>query len=212
MSDKYELPKEAILICHGYEGLGGQKDNKFFPYQGGADRKGVLTIGRGHVLTVAERKSGVLRIGGKRLQYANGLTLAEVNQLFTQDMKPRYERIKLYMPAAVSHELAAGLSLIYNCEAALAVGTPGKAWRAGNKRKCAAGFLLYVRSNGKPQLGLWRRRMTEALCLLTGEVLVAKEVQNEIRLAAKLAALGILDLAASLARSQSLSHPWLKSH
>jgi GH24 family phage-related lysozyme (muramidase) len=214
MSDLPDIPKEAILITHGYEGLGGGISGKmgtiYFPYQGKADRKGVLTIGRGHVLTPKEKESGTIHVAERWLNTGHGITLAEVDQLFTQDMAPRLIRTRGYMPGANDHELGAGLSLVYNCEVAMSVGTPGRAWRGGNKLKCAAGFLLYVMSAGKPQLGLWRRRMTEALCFLTGEVLIAKEPQAEALLHSKLEALSVIQVASQIAHEQGMRQPWLK--
>ena len=204
------IPAEAVAITHGYEGLGGERSGRFHPYQGKADRQGVITIGRGRVLSEPEKKTGQIVIAGQVVQFNDGLTLAQVDALYTQDMAPRLKRTQGYMPNAKPHELGAGLSLVYNIEAAMATGTPGRAWRAGDKMRCAAGFLLYVASNGVPQLGLWRRRMTEALCLLTGEVIIAKEPANEKKLYDFLSKLGVIKIAADMAKAQKLNIPWLK--
>lgn len=207
-----DIPKESIEIIHGYEGLGGNVDGLFHPYQGTADKKDVVTIGRGHVLSQHEKRFGVVQIAGADVRFKEGLTLAQVDQLFIQDIEPRYERTKEYMPGAMRRELAAGLSLVYNCESAMATGTPGRAWRLGKKITSAAGFLLYIRSAGKPQLGLWRRRMTEALYMLTAKLVIARECSHEAMLVRSLTHLGVIEEATWLARNQALDHPWLKSH
>lgn len=160
----------AAKIVHGYEGLGGYnpKLKLYFPYQGGADRKGVWTIGRGHVIKPAEHKSG---------RFKNGLTLAQVDALFVEDWAPRIAAVKKLLKGKyTAQQFAGALSLYYNCGEALEYGHSfGDAHRAGNTKQAAKDFLLYINSNGRKQLGLWRRRMTEALCYLTGEIVIAKD-------------------------------------
>jgi hypothetical protein len=51
--------------------------------------------------------------------------------------------------------------------------------------------MLYNISNGLRRLGLWRRRGSEALCYLTGEVIIAKDVKSEDRLFARLKQIGV---------------------
>lgn len=196
------IPLQATAIAHGYEGLGGEKNGRYFPYQGKADKPGVITIGRGRVLSAAEKQSKLIKLNtGKVLNFQNGLSLGDVDELYESDMAPRHKRVVQLVPNAKDHEAGAMLSLFYNLgETVLSTGTPGKAHRAGNKKLAAAGMLLYVFSAGKAQRGLWRRRMTEALCYLTGEVYVAKDPVRERELRRKIEALGIIELARSLAK------------
>lgn len=195
------IPHQASAIAHGYEGLGGEKNGRYYPYQGKADKPGVITLGRGRVLSAAEKQSKLIKLNtGKVLNFQNGLSLGEVDELYDSDMAPRHKRVLELVPNGKEHEVGAMLSLFYNNEASVVSGTPGKAHRAGNKKLAAAGILLYVFSAGKAQRGLWRRRMTEALCYLTGEVFVAKDPAREKALRKKVEALGIVELAKSMAK------------
>lgn len=174
---------KAASIAQGYEGLGGYNEalKLYFPYEGKADKKGVLTIGRGHVLTAGD-------IATQR--FKNGLTLAQVDDLYEADMKPRIERLAKAMGKFTDDQFAGALSMFYNCEKAWTPGmTPYREHRAGNFQGCAKGILLYVLDgNNQKCLGLWRRRMSEALCYLTGEVYVAKSPDREKILEGKLRA------------------------
>ncbi|MGE0266223.1 MAG: lysozyme [Candidatus Obscuribacterales bacterium] len=180
-----EIPEDTIEIIHAYEGLIGEKKGRYFEYQGKADPKGVYTIGRGHKLSRLEREKG---------RFKNGLTLEEVNQLFARDIQPRALRLGKLIPDRTEQEFAAALSFFYNNEYAWGPkGSPGKYHRAGLKKDAAASFLLYIYS-GKPKkkrLGLWRRRATEALYYLTGEVLVSKTAADDKSLVHELTRAGV---------------------
>lgn len=162
------IPMKCSQIAEGYEGLGGRSESGLYlPYHCSADKPGVMTIGRGHVISAADLKSG---------KFAKGLTLEEVDALYQADMQPRAERLMKIMKDPTEDEFAAALSMFYNLEEAWAPGhTARQLWDAKKKKECAASFLLYRNSAGKPRLGLWRRRGSEALCFLTGKVIVAKE-------------------------------------
>lgn len=173
------IPQKTIQIAGGYESLGGGRDDgRFYPYHGGADRPRVWTIGRGHVCTAAQ-----LQAWNK-----TGLSLDEVNKLFAADLQVRANHLdKLLLGKYTSDQFAAALSLFYNLEISAAYGHSfGDAHRAGKTKDAAKAMLLYINSNGQHQLGLWRRRMTEALCYLTGLVIVAKTPQAEAALEARL--------------------------
>lgn len=161
------IPKETIEIIHKYEGLGGKRNGRYYPYQGKADKEGVLTIGRGHVLSKQEKLNRV---------FENGLTIEEVDDLFIKDIQPRARRLVKLIPDHTACEFAGALSFFYNNEYSWGPkGSPGNFHRAGLKLQSAQSFLLYIKSGRplKPRLGLWRRRATEALCYLTGKVVVS---------------------------------------
>lgn len=180
------IPDDGIRIISAYEGLGGKKpDGKYYPYQGAADRPNVLTIGRGHVLTAQEKSSGI---------YNDGLTLDEVNELFEVDLQPRAHRLKLLMKTFSVQEFAAAISFFYNIEKAWGPnGSPGNYHRANEKVKAAKSFLLYIKSGNplKKRLGLWRRRATEALYYLSGNLIIAKDSATDKALITALASEGI---------------------
>lgn len=161
----------ATQVKHGYEGLDGldPKTGRYYPKQLKADRKGVITIGRGHVLSLIEKTTG---------KFKDGLTLEQVDALYVADSKPRQAALLKLIPLekwSTPGQLAAGLSSFYNYEAMWAPGhSAHDAHVAGHVQECARAILLYHYSAGAPQLGLWRRRMSEALLYLTGLVLIAK--------------------------------------
>lgn len=170
------IPQKSIEIIHGYEGLGGESNSLYYPFQGAADKPGVLTIGRGHVLSNKEKESGTFDLG---------LTIEEVDKLFSIDVQVRAKRLKNLIPDHTEDEFAAALSFFYNIEYAWGPeGSPGNFHREGNKLEAARSFLLYINS-GRPlkkRLGLWRRRATEALCYLTGRVLISKSTITDMKL------------------------------
>lgn len=168
---KAAIPK-ALKIIEGYEGLSGWSvlKQRFFPIQEPADRLGVLTIGKGHVCSAKEIE----------LWSKEGLTRQQVEELFQKDLAPRIVAVdKLLKGKYTADQFAALLSLYYNNGEEAFYKSPGEAFQRGNFRYCAERMLLYINSNKKPVLGLWRRRATEALCLLTGKVLVAKNPITE---------------------------------
>lgn len=178
------IPEETIAIIHAYEGLGGKRNGRYYPYQGKADRKGVLTIGRGHVLSEEEIRTG---------KYSDGLSIEEVDELFASDIQPRARRLKELIPEHSEQEFAAALSFFYNNEYAWIEGSPGRLHRAGKKTAAAQSFLLYHKSGRPltPRLGLWRRRGSEALLYLSGGVMVAQTDREEKMLFQQLAAFGL---------------------
>lgn len=208
------IPQQAKQLISGYEGLGGKKEDRYYPYQGAADAKGVRTVGRGHVLSEKEKSSGVIHLPSASVKLADGLTMAQVNELFDADLAPRWRRLEALLGRSTGKKVsapqaAAFLSLFYNIEYAMTKGTPGVAWRQGDDTKAAAGFLLYIFSADKAQLGLWRRRLSEAWCFYTGQVSVAKTPQQQTKLEQQLQAheSGVWDQAVKLRQA---NHPWLK--
>lgn len=172
---------KAIKICQGYEGLSGLRaDGRYYPEQLKADKAGVITIGKGHVLSEAEKKSG---------RFNKGLTLAEVDELFASDLAPRIERLTAALGGKFTDDQFSGaLSMFYNIEVAWTPHhSPYDRHRAGHYKAAAEGMLKYLLDgHNKPCLGLWRRRMSEALCYMTGEVMIAKEPKAEKALEARL--------------------------
>lgn len=172
--------KIGYQIATGYEGLGGlHPDGKYYPYQGKADKKDVWTEGRGHVCSPEEVQRWM----------KSGLSMSEVEALFIADMKPRMVALdKLCRGKYTAQQFGAMLSMFYNYELALAPGhSLGDAHRKGDIKEAAKAFLLYILDgNRKKCQGLYRRRMSEALCYLTGKVLIAKCDATEKALEAEL--------------------------
>lgn len=204
-----EIPAGAIYILSNYEGLDGEKNGRYYPKQLKADRKGVLTIGRGHVLTPVEMKTGIIRIAGVDYKHKDGITLEQVDALYEQDKRPRWEAVKKLFPKALSHELGAALIVYYNTPSALISGSVGRYMKAGLRVDAAGACLLYVNSNGKPQLGLWRRQLAVAHYMLTGVAKLATTPQTQEELEKTLKASGVLLAASKIAKAQKIVVPFL---
>ena len=185
----------AMAIMEGYEGLSGKGDDgKFYPVQEEADKSGVYTIGKGHVVSPKEM-----------VKFSKGLTLKEVGDLFASDVSSRIKRLDKYANGATDRQYGALLSMFYNNEDSIVKGSPGKYHRVGNFRYAAASLLMYVISDGKPRKGLWRRRMTEAYYYMTGVVKIANTPQTEKSLFLDIEDLGLIDIL----RELKPDHPFL---
>jgi GH24 family phage-related lysozyme (muramidase) len=174
---------KAIQLIEGYEGLGGALSGRYFKYEGKADKKGIITIGRGHVISRADKERGKISIKGIDVDFTKGLTLAQVDDLFEQDLQPRYNRLSGMFDGETEDQCAAMLCGFYNVEEMWGIkSSASKGFRAKNWKAAARGILLYTVSAGKHWLGLWRRRMSEALLFLTGRVMIAKTGAQEAAL------------------------------
>lgn len=179
------IPEEAIKIKTGYEGLGGERNGRYFPYHCKADKPGVMTVGIGHLLAPGQKE---IKVGGYTIELAKGLTLDQVNDLFKQDCAARIADVSKLAGNCAPHEFGALFSLYYNIPKAVKIGGPGKYHRLGMKKLAAKKMLEYIYSNNQRQRGLWRRRMTEALYYLDGAVIIAKDKASEARLLQALSA------------------------
>lgn len=178
-----EIRDKAIALIEGYEGLGGALNGRYFKYEGKADKKDVWTIGRGHVISRADKLRSKITIKGVDIDFTKGLTLAQVDDLFEQDLQPRYDRLSGAFEGETPDQCAAMLCGFYNVEEMWGdKSSASKGFRAKNWKAAARGILLYTVSNGKHWLGLWRRRMSEALLFLTGRVMIAKNGAQETAL------------------------------
>ena len=179
------VPQKTLIIVRSYEGLAAGYDPKtkrYYPYHCDADAAGVWTVGQGHKLTHTEISTGC---------FAGGLTLDEVNNLFNRDMASRQAHLRRCLGATyTTDQFAAALSMFFNNEEAWVSGSPGTFHKLGRYNTAALMMLHYIYSGQKPHLviqrGLWRRRMTEALCYLTGEVITVGVMDTERALLKKL--------------------------
>lgn len=175
---------KAIQLAKSYE----KYEPK--PYQGKADRKGTITIGFGHVMSRKEKSTDTIYIYGVAHKASAGLTRKQADDLFLQDMEKRLPRLRRKIPYVQNeNQWAAWLVLFYNIEEP-ADTSPGRAWRAGNYKQAFINFTKYRRSNGEIQRGLIRRRWSEVLLGVSGEVFRANSDQTEKELQQKLKKLG----------------------
>lgn len=171
------VPRKTFEIVSGYEGLSGFDPitHRYYPYHVTADSAGLMTIGRGHLISVQDLRSG---------RFVKGLTSEEVEDLFVSDLNPRAQQLSKLITMALTTEdqFAACLAEFYNLEIAFLPGhTLGDLHRARKYKDAAAAFFLYIYS-GSPkvaQLGLWRRQGTQSLCYATGKVIIAKDDKSE---------------------------------
>lgn len=202
-----EAIRFAMAIAEGYEGLAGLKKGLYYPYQGKADRKDVWTIGRGHVVTDKEATNGI-KIGDARYLPNDGLTLELVDMLFVEDVTARIAPCRKAIGNSTPRQAGAFLDCFFNCPAALRPDSSAlKGHKAGKALDAAAGFLKYTVvvlerfPKGHPKAGrakkwvhrrgLFRRRGTDALLYLTGEVHIAKTDATEAALEKRLKDLGV---------------------
>ena len=203
------IPKKALKLSEMYEGrVGKQANGLYMPVQLPADRKGVLTVGIGHVMTERELESGLVMINGHPSNWKDGLTDQEVDALFISDKQNRWNRVVELMPGATPDQLAGGLFFYFNTPSGLVKGTPGRAFRAGDRAKCAAGFLLYTKSDGEHRLGLFRRQMSCADLFMTGSISKPDTEPEDAAIYKKLNDIGIIEKAKAMNAAQGLGIPF----
>jgi GH24 family phage-related lysozyme (muramidase) len=175
------IPDKTLQLVCGYEELGGFRPstNRYYPYHGEADAAGVYTVGWGHVISHDTPEA-------IRRYQVDGLTRQQCDDLLAADLQPRARILQRLLvdihgkPNYTLWQFAGALSCFYNIEAAWTTGTPGIKHRAGDYKAAAESILSYLYDGQKKKSrGLWRRRMSEALCYLTGEVIIAKDAKSE---------------------------------
>ena len=128
-----------------------------------ADSGGAPTIGVGHLLTMDERKSGQIFIGGQRYPLAPGLDDGQIRLLLMQDLLVVEECISsLTRPLLSQNEFDALVMLVFNIgREAFAHSTLMQVIAAGNFDGVPAQFRRWVYDNGKVVKGLQNRREHE---------------------------------------------------
>jgi len=175
-----------LSIIKGYEKLGPNvRNNIAFPYQGPADKpknpakRWPYTCGYGHLMSLAEEQTGIV-IDGLTIDAMNtGLTLESCEKLLAQDVAPRIKTVSNAFTHLTDNEFGAFLDLLFNSGPAGLSQTPGTKHRNGNKLEAAEAMLLYRKAGGVPLLGLWRRRLTDAIYYLSSEIIIADDAASE---------------------------------
>lgn len=155
----------AFKILTRYE-KGPLGDFARVPYQGQADKPGVLTIGWGHVILPGE-------------SFPNPLSREEADKLLFKDTDIRCQQLcKLLTAQPTQWEFDAMLCLVYNVGVGVADGKKGDFadsdllmyFNQGKKQLAAAEFGKWIYSNGQIRRGLINRRKTEKEVFLNGVV------------------------------------------
>jgi GH24 family phage-related lysozyme (muramidase) len=159
---------DTLLKKFENEALTGFRKGQWFSHP--SPEGGKPTLGWGHKITIDEDKRGTIKIGKQRVNFKNGLTPQQVNQLYEQDTtKARSiarKSLAKKKSAIKPNELQALTSLIYN------VGEGN--WSKSNAKKNLesgdiTGFLKeafdskigFVKANKKIFKGLVDRRAKE---------------------------------------------------
>ena len=134
---------------------------RYKPYD---DIGGKATIGVGHLLTEDELATGTLVINGAPICYRDGLTEAEVDALFTQDIQHICDGVRRCVDTELTQgQFDALVSFMFNIgEGRFKSSTMCRLINSGDFSGAVDQFKLWINSNGKPVSGLIRRRRAEA--------------------------------------------------
>lgn len=149
-------PGGLALLAHFEQGPAGGFAAR--PYQGAADKPGVLTCGYGHVIRPGDHLDFPLNS-------TQALALLETDVQNAADIVDGAVRVKL-----TDYQRDALICFAFN------VGGPDK-WptlqamlNSGYMLSASRQLLAYNRSNGKRRSGLNRRRMSEQVLFQTGQL------------------------------------------
>ncbi len=172
---------DIYLLLKTYEGLGSNlKDGRYFPYECSLDPKRAdgskpYTCGYGHAMSKTEEKDGV-NVGGKFINVMrDGLSLEESEQLLAQDTKPRLTAIKQQLGEVSDFITGAFLDCVFNSGEQCLFSTPGVAIKLGMTKTAAERLLLYCMASGVKVRGLWRRRLSDSIFMLSGQVVIVND-------------------------------------
>lgn len=181
MSNNQTISKAGIEFIASFEGLyrkGGNAQyapknvnlaaedrNKIYEY---LDPINLLTIGYGHLLTEAEKRSGVLTIKGVQVKYKNGLTMPQILDLKIQDLAKYENAVRAAVKVPLTqNQFDALVSFAFNCGiGALQSSTLLKTLNQKNYKGAADQFLRWNKAAGKVLPGLTRRREAERAIFL----------------------------------------------
>lgn len=133
------------------------------------DQAGKPTLGAGHLMLSHELAEGWIEIGGELVDFTNGITMAQAEQLFKDDVAPREEELSRLLEGVEvnQNQFDALFSLMYNIGGKqFAKSTALKRLRSGDFAGVPEAMRRYnkVTINGKkqPSKGLTIRRKAES--------------------------------------------------
>lgn len=129
-----------------------------------AQAKGYPTIGIGHLLTKDELNSGKIKIGDEMVNWRNGLTDEQINQLARQDTAIAAEAVEKHVEAPLTqNQRDALISFAFNIGAnAFKNAGAIKALNEGDIDDFLRRHAQWRKSGGKVMQGLVNRRAAEA--------------------------------------------------
>lgn len=157
-----QMSQHGLSLLEQWEG---------FKLQVYKDSAGLPTIGVGHLLTRSELTSGKININGVPVQYANGLTQQQVNDLLAQDLKPTEQAVNGGVKVALNqNQFDALTSFAFNVGTGAFTGsTLLKVLNQGQYDQVPTQLLRWTRSGGQVVQGLLNRRQNE-IKLWNGQV------------------------------------------
>jgi lysozyme len=79
------------------------------------DAAGLQTIGIGHLLTASEKKTGLISIAGKKVEYSHGITEQQALDLLAQDVVPAESAVNASVTATINqNQFDALVSFAFN--------------------------------------------------------------------------------------------------
>ena len=125
---------------------------------------GAMTIGIGHALTKAELDSGAIAIDGASVAWKNGLTSAQVDALFDQDVEPFERLINTTTHRAINqNQFDALVSFAFNIGAyAYRHSTALRKLNSYDRSEVPAEMRRWDKAGGKKIAGLTERRKQES--------------------------------------------------
>lgn len=143
--------------------LASEDKSKIYSY---VDPVGLLTIGYGHLITDAEKKTGVITIKGVAVKYANGLTMTQVMDLKRQDLVRFEAALNKHVKVPLTQNMVDALvSWSFNVGAGRLDPANSTLVRLLNQKNYAGAaneFIKWNKAGGKVLAGLTRRREAEA--------------------------------------------------
>ena len=159
---------DTLLKKFENEELKGFEKGSWFPHK--SIEGGTRTVGWGHKITADEKKRGVIKVGEQLVNFKNGMTPQQVNQLYEQDTAKARSIARKSLVKNKSdiepNELQALTSLIYNVgQGAWAKSNAKKYLESGNidrfLKEAFDSKIGFVKSNKKILKGLVDRRSKE---------------------------------------------------
>ncbi len=149
-----QIDQQGLLLLERWEGV----RYRVYPDPGGAP-----TIDIGHAQTRSERRSGMIIIEGREVEYAHGITLEQCRALLDQDLKPVvYSVNSLVGVVLTQNQFNALCSFVFNVGIeALALSTLLRLLNEGQFDAVPAQMRRWVYDAGEVMQGLVNRRERE---------------------------------------------------
>ena len=145
MNDNMHISTPGLELIKKFEGFVGHIYN---------DVGGYPTVGYGHLLTAADKASGVFNAG---------LTQDAATALLARDVVVYEDQIKKYIKVELNqNQFDALVSMVYNCGSGPLVGGLGKQLNAGNYAAVPTEMMKWCHVGAAINVGLQNRRSAEA--------------------------------------------------